>query len=118
MSAVKKVVNQNELQDRAEQGLLLTSDIKKLTDSLEVEKVWFRDQAGEETLDVVVEGLGKVQVKKPSEGGTYTSTTFNLKAFEALDKKVQHELISKGVVEIKTASKAPSKAAVTFTLNV
>lgn len=117
MSAVKKV-QQNELQERAEQGLLLSSDIKKLTETLEVEKSWFRDVAGEETLDVVVEGLGKVQVKKPSEGGTFTSTTFNLKAFELLDKKTQHELISKGVVEIKTASKAPSKAAVVFTLNV
>ena len=117
MTAIKKV-QQDELIERAEQGLLLTGDIKKLTESLEADKAWFRDVAGEETLDVVVEGLGKVQVKKPSEGGTFTSTTFNLKAFEALDKKTQHLLISSGVVEIKTSSKAPSKAAVVFTLNV
>lgn len=117
MTAIKKVSN-NELVERAEQALLLSNDIKKLSETLEFDKAWFRDQAADETLDVVVEGLGKVQVKKPSEGGIYTSTIFNQKAFDALDKKTQHLLISTGVVEIKQASKAPSKAAVVFTLNV
>lgn len=117
MTAVKQVA-QTELEERAESALLLSGDIKKLSETLEVEKGWFRDQAGEETLDIVIEGLGKVQVKKPAEGGISTSTTLDVKLFEALDAKMKHELISKGVVKITTTSKAPSKAAVVFTLNV
>ena len=106
------------IQRKAAASLNTFQEIKDLTTLLENDKEFFRDHADGETVDIIVEGLGKVQIKKPSEGGTFTSTTFDLKAFEALDKKVQHELISKGVVKIQTSSKAASKAAVVFTLNV
>lgn len=118
MTAIHKIAKPTELQLHAENGLRITQDLKKLNEALESEKVYFRDAAGEETFDVVVPELGKVQVRKPSEGGIVTSTLLDVALFNALDQKTKHELISKGVVKITTTSKPPSKAAVVFTLNV
>lgn len=116
MTAVRKLTTSIQL--KAQHSLETFEDLKSLEKILEDDKLFWRDHADGETVDIVVEGLGKIQVKKPSEASTFTSTTFDLKAFEALDKSVQHELISKGVVKITTGSKAASKAAVVFTLNV
>lgn len=116
MNTIRKLMS--PIERKALKSLELFEQIKDLTAVLELHKEDYREVANGDTLDIIVEGVGKVQVKKPSEGGTFTSTSFDLKAFDLLDKKTQHELISKGVVKITTASKAPSKAAVVFTLNV
>ena len=113
MNAKEKI-----LFDRAIYTLEVFRDIKNLSEILEQDKAWFREQAEGETTDVVVPNVGKVQVKKPSEGGIVTSTILNLKKFEELDALTKHELIKKGIVEIKTTSRAPSLAAVMVTLNV
>lgn len=118
MTALKNKANNSLLEEKAEEGLELTSELKRLGEILETNKEWFRGEADGETLDVVVDGLGKVQVKKPSEGGIFTSTTLNTAAFDALDSKTKHDLVSKGIVKVTSGSKAPSKAAVVFTLNV
>lgn len=117
MTALQKS-NTPLVQEKAEEGLEITSEIKRLTGLLDTNKEWFRSEAGGETLDVVVDGLGKVQVKKPSEGGIFTTTSLDTAVFDALDAKTKHDLISKGIVKVTSGSKAPSKAAVVFTLNV
>lgn len=104
--------------DRAINTLEVYTDIKNLNEILESDKLWFRDQALGETLDVVVPGVGKIQVKKPSPGGISTSTVLNLKKFEECDQAFKHACIKAGIVEIKTTSRAPSLAAVVVTLNV
>ena len=104
--------------NRAINTLEVYTDIKNLNEILENDKAWFRDQALGETLDVAVPGVGKIQVKKPSEGGISTSTVLNVKKFDELSQASKHELIKLGVVEIKTTSRAPSLAAVVVTLNV
>lgn len=116
MTQVRKLMN--PIERKALKSLETFEQIKDLTAQLELYKEEFREHADGETVDIVVEGVGKIQIKKPSEGGTFTSTTFDIKAFDALDKATQHTLISKGVVKIQTSSKAASKAAVVFTLNV
>lgn len=116
MTSVRKI--QTKIEAKAQQSLETFEEIQNLNKILEEDKVFWRDYADGETKEIIVEGLGKVQIKKPSEGGTFTSTSFNMEAFEKLDKATQHLLISNGVVKITTSSKAPSKAAVVFTLNV
>lgn len=117
MTTLRKPVK-NNIELKAQHSLETFEDIQNLTKVLEDDKAFWRDHANGETVDIVVEGLGKIQIKKPSEASVSQSTTFDLKAFDLLDKAVQHELISKGVVKIQTVSKAASKAAVVFTLNV
>ena len=116
MTSIRKL--KTSIETKAEAALEVFQDLKDLNAQLESYKEEFRDHADGETVDIIIQGLGKVQIKKPSEGGTFTSTVFDTKAFEALDKATQHLLISSGVVKITTSSKAASKAAVVFTLNV
>ena len=110
--------NQDPIQTKAQLSLEIFEEIKNLSTQLENDKEFWRNHADGETVDIVVPNLGKIQIKKPSEASVSDSTTFDLKAFDALDKAVQHQLISSGVVKITRVSKAASKAAVVFTLNV
>ena len=111
-------VKQTTLMERAISTLNVFRQVKDLNEILEKDKAYFRDEAQGETTDIIVPSIGKIQVKKPSEGGLSTSTILNLKKWESLDKATQHELIKQGLIEVKTTSRAPSLAAVVITLNV
>lgn len=116
MTTVTKI--KETLFDRALAALKVFKQLQDLTALLDADKAFFRDAAQGETTTIEVPGVGKVQVKKPSEGGISTSTILNLKKWEELDQAKKHELIKLGLVEVKTTSRAPSLAAVVFTLNV
>lgn len=115
-----KILNrdQSEVLLNARLGLTLQGEITRLTSQMDEIKQFFRQRADGEKLEVTLEGVGSVTVKKPAAAASGTSIEFDEDAFNKLPKSTRKALIDTGVVKVVGWTRPESKAAVTFTLNV
>lgn len=120
MNNIPYIPAQTKVEDinaHAKTALNLQASIKTLTDSLNVEKEFFRDLAGGEAFSVTIPGKGEVRVNKPSAPSVVETITFNLERFKQLQPIVQQSLIDTGVVVVSSVSKPAGTAAVVISNN-
>lgn len=105
------------LQSRAAAALKVQKRIAELSASLDEDKVFFRDVAAGEKLNIDVPGLGSVSVKTGAAASSGTTTVFDEDKYQALPTSTKQLLLTLGVVTIKSYTKPAGTPAVMFTLN-
>jgi hypothetical protein len=111
------VSNISTLTKRAKEALKLNKRINELTKVLEEEKVFFRDVAGGDTLNIPVAGVGEITVTKPSAASSSIVTSFDMTAFKNLPETTRAMLYQLGVVKDATVNKPEGTPSVRMTLN-
>jgi hypothetical protein len=103
--------------DMAKTALELYAKYTKIGEELEATKVLLRSAAGGSKKEIIVEGLGKINISAPSAGSTRTVLVLDEEVLaKAADLK--NKLLEKGVIRKETKSSNPSAAKVTISLNV
>lgn len=103
--------------DVARAAFELYSKYIEIEKELNETKAKLRDIAGGHKKEIIVEGVGKINISAPSTGSTKTVTTLSEDVLAKIPG-LREKLLEKGVIreDIKTTS--PSAAKVTITLNV
>lgn len=113
----ESVASLSTLTKRAKEALKLSKRIDELTQVLNEEKVFFRDVAGGETLNIPVAGVGEITVTKPSAASSSVVTSFDMTAFKALPDTTRTMLYQLGVVKDTKVSKPEGTPSVRMLLN-
>ena len=101
----------------ATEALELQRQVDKLLGELEAKKDELREIANGNKLEIVIEGLGKINVSTPREGSEKVILTVNE---ERLSKspELKAKLIEAGVAKEELKKVAPARASVTIKPNV
>ncbi len=111
--------NVEQEQQAARVALELSKQIAIMSASLDQQKAILRELADGQTLEVKVEGLGKVNVSKPKLGGLKTGTKIEIN-LDVLGKnqELKAKLIEKQLLMEVDVFSTPAAASVTIKPNV
>ncbi len=101
----------------AERAIDLSVKIAELTKDLEKYKEQLREFANGNTLELVVDGKGKVNVTRPRSGSESVVLEFNKDKLEKFPE-LRAKLLEKGVCEEKVKKVSPAAASVNIKANV
>lgn len=101
----------------ATQALNLQAQINELTSKLNDKKDELRDIANDNKMEIVVDGIGKVNVSTPRAGGERIVLTFDEKRLAQIPE-LKSKLIEKGVAKEEVKKIPAAKASVTIKPNV
>ncbi len=104
-------------EDHAHRALELFIQISELQTRLETEKDALRDAANGNKLEIVVSGLGKVNVTSPRSGSEATVLMFDEERLNQ-NPALRAKLIEKGIAKEEIKKVPPAKASVTVKPNV
>lgn len=101
----------------AAEALELQKKIDGLSKQLEEKKEELRDIANGNKIEIVIEGLGKVNVSSPREGSEKVILTFNEERLQK-SPELKAKLIEAGVAKEEIKKIAAARASVTIKPNV
>jgi hypothetical protein len=101
----------------ATEALEIQKQITELTKKLDGIKDDLRGIANGNTLEVVIPGLGKVNVSTPREGSETSVLVFDEDKL-AVVPELKQKLLDKGIARMEVKKVAPAKASVTIKPNV
>lgn len=101
----------------ATQALELQKQIDHLSKQLEEKKEELRDIANGNKMELVIEGLGKVNVSTPREGSEKVILTVNEERLKK-SPELKAKLIEVGIAKEEIKKTAPARASVTIKPNV
>jgi hypothetical protein len=107
----------NARENHAKIALELFIQIQGLQQRLEAEKDAIRDLANGNKLEIVVAGLGKVNVTAPRAGSETTVLVFDEERL-AENPTLRVKLLEKGIAKEEVKKTSPAKASVTVKPNV
>ena len=103
--------------DMAKTALKLYAKYTQIEEELDAVKVLLRGAAGGSKKEIVVEGLGKVNISAPSVGSTKTVLVLD-ESVLAKYADLKNKLLEKGIICEESKTSKPSAAKVTISLNV
>lgn len=104
-------------QELARSALSLQADINKFTEQLKARKEELRDLANGHKKEIVVEGVGKINISAPFGGSETPVLIFDEERLNQ-SPELRKKLIEKGVAKEDVKKVAPSAAKVTIKPNV
>jgi hypothetical protein len=104
-------------QDVAAEALKLQKQINEITALLEVKKTELRKIANGSKFEIIVEGVGKINVSSPSMGSESTVLTLDIDRLKSVPE-LRQKLLDKGIIREEIKKSSPSTARVTIKPNV
>ena len=105
------------IEDIAKQALELDAEVAAITARLNAKKETLREMADGESMNLTVEGLGKVQISKPREAGSRVVTSLDEKRLAKVPG-LKEALIAKKVIVVEDKVVPAAVASITLKRNV
>lgn len=102
----------------ASDAIRLQREIAELEAKLDVRKEQLRHYAAGETKNIVLNGVGKIDITKPVEAKVTTVLEANYDTFKTLVPEMQALFLNSGVVAVKDKKSSARAASVKITPNV